>query len=101
VLDEFHLSYGDELTLFMEQAIDRSRQYKQKADGREGGAGYEGAIITSIWRSECPANDSSRSGAPRRVGRRHRSGPEVDRLAIFAEIHTTKVNTSDSCGFSA
>ena len=55
IMDQFHLKYGDDITLFMEQAIDRSRHilvictalYRQKADNREGGVGYEESIITA------------------------------------------------------
>jgi hypothetical protein len=54
ILDETHLVAGDELTLFMEQAIERSShivivctpRYKEKADNRRGGVGYEESIIT-------------------------------------------------------
>ncbi len=55
ILDALHLRLGDEITQFMEQAVMRSRHiliictagYKEKADRRAGGAGYEGSIITT------------------------------------------------------
>lgn len=54
VLDQWHLVPGDRLPAFMEQAIRDSDyvliictpRYKEKADRREGGVGYEEDIIT-------------------------------------------------------
>jgi hypothetical protein len=53
-LDQWHLVPGDQLTEFMEGAVRDSdfvliictRRYKQRADKRTGGVGYEGDIIT-------------------------------------------------------
>lgn len=53
-LDQDDLSLGDRLPLFMEENIQAAdyvvlvctRKYKEKADGRVGGAGYEGNIIS-------------------------------------------------------
>jgi hypothetical protein len=55
MLDRWALVLGDSLTQFMETAIRESDfvlivltpQYKEKSDGRTGGAGYEGEIMTS------------------------------------------------------
>jgi hypothetical protein len=55
VLDEWHLHPGDQAPAFMEGAI-RSADfvliictpnYRQKSDGRRGGVGYEGNVITA------------------------------------------------------
>ena len=53
-LDQYDLSLGDRLPLFMEQSISAADfvliictpTYKEKADGRKGGVGYEGHIIS-------------------------------------------------------
>ncbi len=55
VLDQWHLALGDQLPQFMETAVSDSgfvvlvctRGFKAKADGRKGGVGYEGHIITA------------------------------------------------------
>ena len=55
ILDQKDLSPGDPMTLFMEKSIEHSDYvlfictpgYKQKADARVGGVGYEESIITS------------------------------------------------------
>lgn len=55
VLDRWHLAPGDPLTEFMERGIRESGfvlvvctpGYKRRSDGRRGGAGYEGTIITA------------------------------------------------------
>jgi hypothetical protein len=84
ILDQFHLRLGDEMTQFMEQAVTRARhiliictaKYKEKADRREGGAGYEGSIITS----ERVTRDPKRAFIP--VLR----GPEgLDAIPIWAK----------------
>src|ERR1700691_5225192 len=54
-LDRDNLALGDELTAYMEQKIATSDyvlfvctpNYKSKSDGRKGGVGYEGAIISA------------------------------------------------------
>ena len=54
ILDQWHLTPGDSLTRFMETAIRESDfvvitltpRYKEKADNRKGGVGYEEEIIT-------------------------------------------------------
>jgi hypothetical protein len=54
-LDQWHLAPGDQLTEFMERSIRENDfvliictpRYKVKSDGRTGGVGYEGDIITS------------------------------------------------------
>jgi hypothetical protein len=54
MLDQWHLGLGDRLPLFMESMIRESRfvlivgtpGYKDRFDGRRGGAGYEGHIIS-------------------------------------------------------
>ena len=54
MLDRWALDHGDQLTKFMETSIrehDRilivlTPNYKQKSDGRKGGVGYEGDIMT-------------------------------------------------------
>lgn len=53
-LDQYDLIPGDRIPFFMEQAVSTADKviivctpiYKQKADSREGGVGYEGNIIT-------------------------------------------------------
>ena len=53
-LDKWHAVPGDRLPLFMERAVRENQfvlvvctpMYKQKADGRQGGVGYEGDVIT-------------------------------------------------------
>jgi hypothetical protein len=68
VLDQFDALPGDRLTQFMEDAISKTDfvliictpNYKQKADGRRGGVGYEGDIIAS----EVFANTSPRKFIP-------------------------------------
>lgn len=55
ILDQWHLAPGDQLTEFMECSIRENDfvliictpHYKVKSDGRVGGVGYEGDIITS------------------------------------------------------
>lgn len=55
ILDQWHLVPGDQLTEFMEREIRESDyiliictpEYKRKSDAREGGAGYEGDIMTA------------------------------------------------------
>jgi DNA-binding CsgD family transcriptional regulator len=55
ILDRWELHPGDELPAFMEKSIRESSfvvvvctpRYKAKCDGRTGGAGYEGGIITA------------------------------------------------------
>jgi hypothetical protein len=55
LLDQWHLELGARLTQFMEQAVVKSEAilvvctppYKQRFDGRLGGAGYEGHIIST------------------------------------------------------
>lgn len=54
ILDQWHAVPGDQLPAFMEQSIRESDfvlyictpRYKEKSDKRDGGAGYEGDIIT-------------------------------------------------------
>ncbi len=54
-LDQWELAPGDQLTTFMESSVRESRfvliictpQYKRKSDRREGGVGYEDAVMTS------------------------------------------------------
>ena len=54
-LDQWHLAPGDQLPEFMERAVRESdyvlvvctRRYKQRSEGRQGGVGYEGDIITA------------------------------------------------------
>lgn len=56
ILDQINLPYGIRLPEFMEQAFIKSDyvfcictpEYKQKADDRSGGVGYETAIITGL-----------------------------------------------------
>ena len=55
VLDHWHLKLGADKTLFMEKAIRESDhvllictpKYKEKADGRLGGVGWEASIVTA------------------------------------------------------
>ena len=55
ILDQTHLHLGGRTPEFMERSIRDSRSvlvictggYKQRFDGRKGGAGYEGHIITA------------------------------------------------------
>jgi hypothetical protein len=55
VLDLWETDYGDHLPEFMEKAVRESDfvilictpKYKKKSDGRQGGVGYEGHIITA------------------------------------------------------
>lgn len=55
ILDQVDLIPGDSLPQFMEQSISKSDyvliictpKYKEKADARKGGVGYEESIITS------------------------------------------------------
>src|SRR4051794_37922650 len=64
VLDQWHAVPGDQLPEFMEKVIRRSKfvliictpRYKQRADRRLGGVGYEGDIMTA----EVFVNKSSR-----------------------------------------
>jgi len=60
ILDQWELHPGDGITYFMEKSISAAQfvviictpRYKQKADNREGGVGYEGAIISAeLYRS--------------------------------------------------
>lgn len=60
ILDQWELHPGDGVTHFMEKSISTAEfvviictpRYKQKADTREGGVGYEGAIISAeLYRS--------------------------------------------------
>jgi hypothetical protein len=54
IVDEMHLTLGARSPEFMERAVRESsrvlvvctEKYKRRFDGREGGAGYEGHIIT-------------------------------------------------------
>ncbi len=54
-LDEWELGFGDPLTEFMERAVRENDfvlivctpKYKERSDGRVGGVGYEGAIMTA------------------------------------------------------
>lgn len=55
ILDQWHLIPGDQLTLFMESSVRESDfvivvctpRYKEKADSRHGGVGYEENIMTA------------------------------------------------------
>jgi TIR domain len=55
LLDQWELAPGDQLTHFMEQAIREcgfvlvtcTPKYKTRSDGRQGGVGYEGDIMTA------------------------------------------------------
>ena len=55
VLDQWHLGFGDQIPQFMESSVRDSDyvilvctpRFKAKADGRKGGVGYEGHIITA------------------------------------------------------
>lgn len=55
VLDQWHLGPGEELSAFMIKAVAESdrvlvictEQYAKKADGRQGGAGYEQMLVSS------------------------------------------------------
>lgn len=55
ILDQYDVSPGDRLPQFMEQSVSAADYvlivctptYKRKADGREGGVGYEGHIISN------------------------------------------------------
>lgn len=55
VLDQWELTPGDQLSIFMERSIRTSDfvliictpKYKDKSDGRTGGVGYEGDIMTA------------------------------------------------------
>jgi hypothetical protein len=55
IIDQTHLEYGGDTPEFMESSIRESRYvlvvctdgYKKRFDGRKGGAGYEGHIITA------------------------------------------------------
>ena len=65
VLDQWHLRPGHEMAEFMEQALLRSsrillictRNYKQKADHRKGGVGFEHSVISGLRGSQI-ARDS-------------------------------------------
>ena len=54
LLDQFELSAGRELTMFMESSVEKADKvlvimtpkYQQKADKREGGVGYEYSMIS-------------------------------------------------------
>ena len=54
-LDEWELGFGDPLTEFMERAVRENDfvlivctpEYRKRSDGRVGGVGYEGAIMTA------------------------------------------------------
>lgn len=54
ILDQWHVSPGEQLTLFMERAVRGNDfvliictpSYKEKSNGRTGGVGYEGDIMT-------------------------------------------------------
>jgi hypothetical protein len=61
ILDRWHLALGQDMYFFMEQAADPSvskflvlcdREYKKKADSREGGVGTETQIITRMVYSD-------------------------------------------------
>ena len=64
VLDQTHLNLGGRTPEFMERSIRDSRNvlvictdgYKRRFDGREGGAGYEGHIITAAVLSSAGTN---------------------------------------------
>jgi hypothetical protein len=55
VLDQWHAAPGDQLPAFMEKSVRESQfvlvvctpKYKLKSDGRHGGVGYEGDIMTA------------------------------------------------------
>ena len=61
VLDQWHLRLGDQLPQFMETTVRESSfvlivctpRYKERSDGRLGGVGYEGHVITAeVFRSQ-------------------------------------------------
>jgi hypothetical protein len=64
ILDQWHLRPGEEITAFMETRLreaDRvvmvcTDEYVRKADEREGGVGYEGAILTADILRDVKAN---------------------------------------------
>ena len=64
ILDQTHLHFGGRTPEFMERAVRDSRSvlvictegYKQRFDGRKGGAGYEGQIITADILSSAGTN---------------------------------------------
>jgi len=55
IFDEYDLKYGDNLHVYMEESVQRAKKtlviltplYKEKAEGRHGGAGYEYSMINS------------------------------------------------------
>ena len=54
-LDQWETAFGDQLPSFMEEAIRESQyvlivctpNYKERSEGRKGGVGYEGDIMTA------------------------------------------------------
>lgn len=90
-LDQWHLSLGDHLTQFMETSVRESDfillictpKFKLKSDGRTGGVGYEGHVITA----EMMASPVSRRFVPiLREGTWETAAPSWLKGKLFADL---------------
>jgi hypothetical protein len=104
-LDQWHVALGDQLPEFMERSIQNcdfvlmvcTPGYKARADGRKGGAGYEGHVITAavyngadqrkfvpVWRSGDEWTDAAPSwlGGKSRVDLREPAMPDQFQLLL-------------------
>ena len=104
-LDQWHAAPGDQLPAFMETAIRDhdlillicTPKYKERSDGRTGGVGYEGDVMTA----EVLARQNQRKFIPiLRKGDWQEAAPSwvlANTTLTFAGIRIPRMDTGDSC----
>lgn len=91
ILDQYELSAGKEMTFFMEKSLTADKiliiltpSFKNKADKREGGVGYEYSLFTQEYYEK--QSDQSRIIPILRIGDKDTSSPAFIRTRLYHDM---------------